>query len=62
MADSVPAPPGSDMDRLQQAKATESDTFDDAKKAGIPVYNADSETAQAEKAAQPKEVIRTDSG
>ena len=62
MADSVPAPPGSDADKLQKAKSAENEIFNDAKKAGIPAYKADSELGQAEKAAQPKEVIPTDSG
>lgn len=65
MADSAPTPRGSEQDKLQTSvEAVETKIVDDAKKAGIPSYQADSDTAAAERAAEPKEVtnIRTGSG
>lgn len=57
MADSVPAPRGSEVDKLQNAKAEEAEIVKEAKNAGVPAFQFDADATPAEKAAQAEKVL-----
>ncbi|TGZ80655.1 tricalbin [Ascodesmis nigricans] len=54
MADSVPPPPGSEVDRLQKAQQATEKMMHEAEKAGIPSFKFDPDAPPEEKAAQVK--------